>query len=72
MDNKEQIIKKLTKLSEIKQQQVMDFIDFLTQKDHELPIPDLAWSRFSLSSALADNTDEDFGYTLDDLKIKFQ
>jgi|GEM_PF-5405682 len=33
---------------------------------------DLAWSKFSLKSALGDNADEDFGYTLNDLKIKFQ
>jgi hypothetical protein len=72
MDNEKQIIKKLTQLSEAKQQQVLDFIDFLAQKRSESPIPDLSWSKFSLNSALADNLDEDFAYTLDDIKIKFQ
>ncbi len=72
MDNKGQILRKLLKLSETKQQQVLDFIDFLAQKDHELPIPDLSWSNFSLNSALADNADEEWDYKLSDLKIKFE
>jgi hypothetical protein len=52
MNDKDLILAKLSKLSKEKQEQVINFIDFLSSKsiDMELHNEDLDWSKFSLSS----------------------
>jgi hypothetical protein len=60
----------LAKLSKEKQEQVINFIDFLSSKsiDMELHNEDLDWSKFSLSQAMMGMEDEVSLYSLDDLK----
>ena len=52
MNDKDLILAKLSMLSKEKQEQVINFIDFLSSKsiDMELHNEDLDWSKFSLSS----------------------
>lgn len=60
----------LAKLSKEKQEQVINFIDFLSSRsiDMELHNEDLDWSKFSLSQAMMGMEDEISLYSLDDLK----
>jgi hypothetical protein len=70
MNDKDLILAKLSKLSKEKQEQVINFIDFLSSKsmDMELHNEDLDWSKFSLSQAMMGMEDESSLYSLDDLK----
>lgn len=70
MGDKDQILAKLLKLPKEKQEQVIDFIDFLSLKntDTQLENEDLDWSKFSLSQAMAGMEDEPDLYSLKDLK----
>jgi hypothetical protein len=70
MNDKDLILAKLSKLSKEKQEQVINFIDFLSSKsiDMELHNEDLDWSKFSLSQAMMGMEDEVSLYSLDDLK----
>jgi hypothetical protein len=70
MNDKDLILAKLSKLSKEKQEQVINFIDFLSSKsiDMELHNEDLDWSKFSLSQAMMGMEDEISLYSLDDLK----
>ena len=69
MNDKDLILAKLSKLSKEKQEQVINFIDFLSSKsiDMELHNEDLDWSKFSLSQAMMGMEDEVSLYSLDDL-----
>jgi hypothetical protein len=70
MNDKDLILAKLSKLSKEKQEQVINFIDFLSSRsiDMELHNEDLDWSKFSLSQAMMGMEDEISLYSLDDLK----
>lgn len=70
MNDKDLILAKLSKLSKEEQEQVINFIDFLSSKsiDMELHNEDLDWSKFSLSQAMMGMEDEISLYSLDDLK----
>jgi hypothetical protein len=70
MNDKDLILAKLSMLSKEKQEQVINFIDFLSSKsiDMELHNEDLDWSKFSLSQAMMGMEDEVSLYSLDDLK----
>ncbi len=70
MSDKDKILAKLLKLPKEKQEQVIDFIDFLSLKntDTQLENEDLDWSKFSLSQAMSGMEDEPDLYSLQDLK----
>ena len=65
----EKILQKMRLLPEEKQAEVLDFVDFLSQKQAEEE--NRAWSAFSLASALRGMEDEEELYSLDDLKERF-
>jgi hypothetical protein len=73
MTTAQAIVQHLKSLPDSVQQEVLDFVKFLEARRTEL-VPkeeDLAWSRFSLASALRDMEDEETPYTLADLKESF-
>jgi hypothetical protein len=73
MNEKETIFYKLSKLPKEKQNEVIDFIDFLSNKNTDIEIPDenIEWSKFSMAHAIRGLEDEPDLYTLEDLKEKF-
>ena len=73
MDQREIIFSKLSKLPEEKQNEVIDFIEFLTAKNTDVQLPDenKDWSEFSLSQAMKGMEDEPDLYTAKDIKFKF-
>lgn len=75
MTETEQITDRLKLLPPSLQQEVLDFIDFLTQKvaQGEDPREEAEWIGFSLAQAMKDLENEDFPeYVEADLKEKWQ
>ena len=73
MNIEETIIKRLKSLPDLAQREVLDFVEFLAYRREELPTreEDVAWSKFSLASAMRGMEDEETPYTLSDLKETF-
>jgi hypothetical protein len=65
----EAIIKDVQALSESKQLEVLDFVQYLRSKAEKQEIKDLA--DFSLSSAMRGMEDEEAPYSLNDIKESF-
>ena len=69
MNLEKEVIEKFKTLSEYKQIEAIDFIDFLRKRtdmqEHE------RWGDFSLASAMRGMEDEDDFYTVEDLREKF-
>jgi hypothetical protein len=65
----EAIIKDVQALSESKQVEVLDFVQYLRSKAEKQEIKDLA--DFSLSSAMRGMEDEEAPYSLNDIKESF-
>lgn len=63
-----EIIKKISLLPQSKQREVFDFIDFLSNKNQEIQLPDNEWTAFSVRNALTDLINEPDLYTLKDIK----
>ena len=70
----EQITDRLQKLPPPLQREVLDFIEFLTQKvaQGEAVTEDFEWTRFSLEQAMEGLEGEDTEYTEADVKEKWQ
>ncbi len=70
----EQIYDRLQKLPPMLQREVLNFIEFLTQKvaQGEVASEDFEWTRFSLAQAMKGLEDEETEYTEADLKEKWQ
>lgn len=64
----EKIYQNIQTLSEPRQAEVLDFVDFLKRKSEQQDSERLEWSRFSLEQAMRGMADEDELYTMDDLK----
>ena len=73
MTTAQAIVQHLKALSDSVQQEVLDFVRFLEARRTELAQREenLAWSHFSLASALRDMEDEETPYTLADFKESF-
>jgi len=73
MTTAQAILKHLKGLPDSAQQEVLDFVKFLESRQAELGQreEEIAWSHFSLTSALRDMEDEETPYTLADLKESF-
>ena len=74
MTTVEKIAQHLRALPEPTQQEVLDFVEFLTsrrqlRKDRD---EDAVWTELSLTSAMRGMEDEDSPYTLTDIKESFQ
>ena len=65
----ETIIKDVHALSESKQVEVLDFVQYLRLKAEKQEIND--WAEFSLSSAMRGMEDEQVPYSLNDIKESF-
>ncbi len=65
----ETIIKDVHALSESKQVEVLDFVQYLRLKSEKQEIND--WAEFSLSSAMRGMEDEQVPYSLNDIKESF-
>jgi hypothetical protein len=67
------ILEHLGSLPDSVQREVLDFVKFLVSRRTEPAHgeDDLAWSQFSLASAMRDMEDEETAYTLADLKESF-
>lgn len=74
MTTSEAIIQHLKRLPEPAKAEVLDFIEFLQARAPKSAArrEELAWSEFSLASAMRGMEDEDSPYTLDDLKESFR
>ena len=66
----ERIVQHLTELPQEKQQEVLDFIEYLTMKSRR--IENAEWSDFSLESAMRGMEEEPSHYTTEDLRERFQ
>jgi hypothetical protein len=73
MTTTEAILEHLKSLPDSAQREVLDFVRFLESRRNELMQreEDIAWSHFSLASALRGMEDEETPYTLADLKETF-
>lgn len=71
MDQRDVIFLKLSKLPTDKQDEVIDFIEFLSNKNTDVQIPDenRDWSDFSLLQAMRGLEDEADLYTMQDIKF---
>lgn len=71
MDPRDVIFLKLSKLPKDKQGEVIDFIEFLSNKNIDVQIPDenRDWSSFSLLQAMKGLEDEADLYTMQDIKF---
>ena len=69
----EVIVQRLKLLPASAQREVLDFIGFLESRrqEHTLREGEVAWSAFSLASAMRGMEDEETPYTLADLKEAF-
>ena len=65
----ETIIKDVQALSESKQVEVLDFVQYLRSREEKQEIKD--WADFSLSSAIRGMEDEQAPYSLNDIKESF-
>jgi hypothetical protein len=65
----ETIIKDVQALSESKQVEVLDFVQYLRSREEKQEIND--WADFSLSSAIRGMEDEQSPYSLNDIKESF-
>ncbi|MFZ4525096.1 MAG: hypothetical protein ACOYOE_05980 [Chlorobium sp.] len=65
----EAIIKDVQALSESKQAEVLDFVQYLRSKAEKQEIK--YWADFSLSSAMRGMEDEEASYSLNDIKETF-
>lgn len=73
MTTAQAILEHLKALPDSVQREVLDFVKFLASRPAE-PTQrkdDIAWSHFSLASAMRDMEDEESPYTLDDVKESF-
>jgi hypothetical protein len=66
MSLEEKIIQRIHELSELKKAEVLDFVEYLRNKNEERD-----WSDFSLSSAMRGLENEISPYSLEDLKESF-
>ena len=73
MTTAEAIIQHLKPLPDATQREVLDFVRFLESRRKELTVKeeDVAWSDFSLASAMRGKEDEGTPYTLADIKEPF-
>ena len=73
MTTTEGIIRHLESLPDSAQREVLDFVEFLRSRRDECTVreEELAWSDFSLASAMRGMEDEETPYTLADLKESF-
>ena len=65
----EKIIEKVKSLTEDKQAEILDFIDFLSKKVNEEERKQ--WSQFSLEKAMRGIVTEETLYTVEDIKEKY-
>lgn len=65
-----EIIRKISLLPRAKQLEIFDFIDFLSNKNQEIQLPDNEWTAFSTRSALTDVSNEPDLYTFKDIKTQ--
>ncbi len=74
MTTTQAIIQHLQSLPDSKQQEVLDFVEFLDSKrqDRIGGVESTSWSTFSLASAMHGMEDEPILYTAADLKESFQ
>ncbi len=66
----DKIIEKVKSLTEEKQTEILDFIDFLERKLEEDEIK--KWNKFSLESAMRGSGAEESLYSIIDIKEKYQ
>jgi hypothetical protein len=71
MKLQEKILHNVESLPEPLQTEVLDFIEFLKSKEHQQNEENKTWSTFSLSNALRGMENEDYQYSVKDLKEKF-
>lgn len=72
MTTAEAISQRIAALPEPAQREVLDFVEFLhTRTKAAVREPDIAWSEFSLASAMRGMEDEPSPYTAADLKEPF-
>lgn len=74
MTTTEVIVQRLQILPEPARQEVLDFVEFLESRYHRTTLQEenIAWSRFSLASAMHDMEGEDTPYALADLSASFR
>jgi len=74
MTTTEAIIQRLQTLPEAAKQEILDFVEFLEARRYRSVVreEDVAWSAFSLTSAMRGMEDEDTPYTLADLRESFR
>ena len=74
MTTTEAIVQRLKSLPPSAQRQVLDFVEFLESRrqEHTVREGEVAWSSFSLSSAMRGMEDEETPYTLADIKEAFR
>jgi hypothetical protein len=74
MTTTEAILQRLKLLPASAQQEVLDFVEFLESRRHQhtLRQDEVAWSAFSLASAMRGMEDEETPYTLADVKEAFR
>lgn len=74
MTTSEAIVQHLRSLPESTKQEVLDFVEFLKSRRQERMIreEEMAWSEFSVASAMRGMEEEETPYTLADLKESFR
>ena len=72
MKLQEKILNNVQSLPEPLQAEVLDFVEFLKSKKHRQNEENKTWSVCSLSNALRGMEDENFEYSVKDLKEKFE
>lgn len=73
MDMSEIVFKKFSELSKEKQNEVINFIDYLGAQNTDVPITteNTDWAKFSMLNATKGMEDEPDLYSLKDIKEKF-
>ena len=74
MTTTETIVQRLKSLPASAQREVLDFVEFLQSRrqEHTARKDEVAWSAFSLASAIRGMEDEETPYTLADVKEAFR
>ena len=74
MTTTEAIVQRLKSLPASAQREVLDFVEFLESRrqEHTVREDEVAWSEFSLASAMRGMEDEETPYTLSDVKEAFR
>jgi hypothetical protein len=74
MTTTEAIVQRLKSLPASAQREVLDFVEFLESRrqEHTVREDEIAWSVFSLASAMRGMEDEETPYSLADVKEAFR